>query len=159
VRDLGRIVKDPWKSGPVEIERPALVAELGKGETVSVRLDPALTVEGKPAGKPRREASDVLAFRRGGDETGRLMGAQERLDLLTEIIGTSAADDVGSLLLPKDLAAFAALADDRAATVRRLLAEGRDKVELVERLVCSLYGLPDDLTEAVVEHAVERAAR
>lgn len=26
VRDLGRIVKDPWKDGPVVLDRPALVA-------------------------------------------------------------------------------------------------------------------------------------
>jgi hypothetical protein len=40
VHDLRRIVKDPWKSGPVVIDRPAFVAELGKRDTVSVRLDP-----------------------------------------------------------------------------------------------------------------------
>ncbi len=159
VRDLGRIVKDPWKSGPVAIDGPALVAELGKGDTVSVRLDPALTVEGKPAGKPRREAPDALALRRGGDETGRVTGDPDRLDLLAEIIGASAADDVGSILLPKDLVALVQLADDRATIVSKLLAEGREKVERVERLVCALYGLPDELTEAVVEHAIARATR
>ena len=81
------------------------------------------------------------------------------IDLLMEIIGTSAADDVGSILLPKDPAAFERLADDRAETVAELLAEGRAKVERVERLVCALYGLPDELTDAVVQHAIERAAR
>lgn len=88
-----------------------------------------------------------------------MTGDPERLDLLAEIIGTSAMDDVGSILLPKDLGAFASLADDRATIVSQLLAEGREKVERVERLVCALYGLSDELTEAVVQHAVERAAR
>jgi len=55
VRDLGRIVKDPWKSGTVVIDRPALVADLGKRDAVSARLDPGLAIDGKPAGKPRRE--------------------------------------------------------------------------------------------------------
>jgi len=159
VRDLGRIVKDPWKSGPVTIDRAALVAELRKRETLSVRLDPSLTVEGKPAGKRRREAPDALAFRRGGNETGHVTGDPARLDLLAEIIGTCAADDVGSILLPKDVVALVRLADERATSVSQLLAEGREKVERVERLVCALYGLPDELTEAVVQHAIERAAR
>lgn len=159
VRDLGRIVKDPWKSGPVEIDRPALVADLGKKETVSVRLDPGLTVEGKPAGKPRREAPSVLSFRRGGDETGRVTGELERLDLLAEIISTRAIDDVGSIVLPKNLVELGRLTEDRATSVSQLLAEGREKVERVERLVCALYGLPDELTEAVVEHAIARATR
>jgi hypothetical protein len=159
VRDLGRIVKDPWKSGPVAIDRPALVAELPARSKVSVRLDAALAVEGRPSGKPRRDAPDVVTFRRGGDETGRVIGDADRLDMLAEIIGTSAADDVGSILLPKDLVALVQLADDRATSVSKLLAEGREKVERVERLVCALYGLPDELTEAVVEHAIARATR
>ncbi len=159
VRDLGRIVKDPWKAGPVAIDESALVAELGKRDTVSIRLDPALSIGGKPAGKPRREGPDALAFRRGGEETGRVTGDSERIDLLAEMIGASAADDVGSIILPKDLAAFVRLAEERTTTCSKLLTEGREKVEQVERLVCALYGLSDELTDAVVQHAVERAAR
>lgn len=159
VRDLGRIVKDPWKSGPVVIDRPALVADLGKRDAVSVRLDPGLAIEETPAGKPRREKPDALAFRRGRDETGRVVGDRARLDLLVEIVGVRTVDDVGSVLLPKDLDSFERLSQERTRTVSELLAEGREKVERVERLVCALYGLPDELTEAVVQHAVERAAR
>ena len=43
--------------------------------------------------------------------------------------------------------------------VSKPLAEARVQVEQVERLVCALHGVPDELTEAVVEHAVRRAAR
>jgi hypothetical protein len=43
--------------------------------------------------------------------------------------------------------------------VQALLREGRTLVERVERLVCGLYGVPEDLTDAVVDHAVARAAR
>ena len=67
--------------------------------------------------------------------------------------------DVGSIVLPKDLEVFARLAEERATVVSKLLAEGREKVERVERLVCALYGLPDELTEDVVQHAIARAAR
>jgi len=42
---------------------------------------------------------------------------------------------------------------------RDLLEEGRVLVEAVERLVCRLYGLPVDLEDGVVAHAVRRAAR
>ncbi|MGH9319898.1 MAG: hypothetical protein ACRD3V_08400, partial [Vicinamibacteria bacterium] len=159
VRDLGRIVKDPWKAGPADIVRPALVGELPKRDVVSVRLDSALSMEGSPAGKLHRERPDLLVFKRGRDETGRVTGEAERLELLAEILGARSTDDVASVLLPKDLGEFSQLAKKRAKTVIDLLAEGRVKVEQVERLVCALYGLPDDLTDAVVEHAVARAAR
>jgi hypothetical protein len=38
-RGLDRVVKDPWKSRPVELDRRALLGGLPPGETVSVRLD------------------------------------------------------------------------------------------------------------------------
>jgi len=158
VRDLGRTVKDPWRTGPTEIDRPALVRELPASETVSVRVDPDLAVVGSPAGRPHRADSDTLAFRRGREETGRVTGDPGRLDLLEEMIGRT-AESVSSIVLPKDLAAFAAESAARVARVSHLLADGRRQVERVERLVCALYGLPDELTDAVVEHAVERARR
>lgn len=158
IRDLGRIVKDPWKTGPVEVDRPALVGELPKSAKVSVRLDPKLQVEGRPSGTPRRTADDTVVFRRGRDETGRVVGDPARLDLLLEIVGAR-SDDVGSVLVPKDLAAFETVSADRVRVVSDRLAEGREKVEQVERLVCALYGVPEELTEAVVQHAVDRAAR
>jgi hypothetical protein len=159
IRDLGRIVKDPWRDRPVAVDRPSLVSELLKQQTVSVRLDPALDVVGSPSGRPRREALDALAFRRGREETGRIVGDPARLDLLAELVGAGPVADATTILLPKDLAAFDSLADDRATLVRGLLREGRALVERVERLVCGLYGMPEDLTEAVVDHAVARAAR
>jgi hypothetical protein len=159
IRDLGRIVKDPWKSGPVEVNRPELVRTRTRREVVSVRLDPMLTVTGKPRGRPRPQAPGVLVFRQGRDETGRVTGDEARLELLEEILGTQSHDDVGSVLLPKDLGAFAALEEEHQLVVRDLLEEGRRKVEEVERLVCALYGLPENLTDAVVQHAIDRAAR
>lgn len=37
------------------------------------------------------------------------------------------------------------------------LSDGRALVESVERLVCRLYGLPRELEDAVVDHAIARA--
>ncbi len=159
VRDLGRIVKDPWKAGPVEIDRRALLAELPAAETVSVRLDPSLvaTVGTGPVGKPRREGSDVLVFRKGKAETARVAGDPARLDLLEELLGGKAPDDLAAILLPRDLDAFEERSREREKLVGDLLAEGRRLVEEVERLVCALYELPDELTDEVVAHAVARA--
>jgi hypothetical protein len=159
IRDLGRIVKDPWRDGPVVIDRPALVGELPRREAVSVRLDPSLEVVGRPAGRPRREALDTLAFRRGRDETGRVVGDPARLDLLAEIVGDGPVDDISAVLLPKHTGRFDADERERAVLVAELLATGRRLVEKVERLVCRLYDVPPDLTEAVVAHALSRAAR
>jgi hypothetical protein len=157
VRDLGRIVKDPWRTGPVVVDRAALVGTLGRRATVSVRLDTALTVQGSPVGKAVRTGPHVLSFRRGGAETGTVSGDAARVDLLAELVGTDAGADATAILLPRDLAAFDATCDTLASDVEALLDEGRVTVERVERLVCALYGLDDDLTQAVVDHAIQRA--
>jgi hypothetical protein len=68
-------------------------------------------------------------------------------------------DDVGSVLLPRDLEAFDREAETLVETVQALLDDGRAKVERVERLVCGLFGLDEALTDSVVEHAVARARR
>lgn len=108
-------------------------------------------------GKPRRESPERLVFRRGRIETGSVEGAAARLDLLEEVVAGRAIDDVRTPELPKDDAALAAREQMVASEVTTLLAEGRRLVEQVERLVCDLYAVPADLTDAVVEHAVERA--
>ena len=141
------------------VDRPALVGTLPAKETVSVRLDPLLTAEGAPAGKPVRVESAALAFRRGGKETGRVTGEGRRLDLLGEIIGTRQIDDATNVLLPKDMDAFERTTASVTATVQLLLDDGSAHVERVERLVCALYSLLDELTEEVVTHARARAAR
>ncbi len=161
VRDLERIVKDPWKDGPVEVDGAALVAELPASEKISVRLDPQLEAafaeEG--TGRPSREGSTALVFRRGKRELGRVTGDPRRLDLLEELLGGKAGDRAAETLLPRKLDAFEKKVRERADLVSALLAEGRRLVEEVEWLVCGLYGLPDELTNEVVRHAVERAVR
>jgi len=159
VHDLGRIVKDPWKSGPVVVDRRKLIAGLKTNETVSVRLDSLLelTVSEPGSGRPRREAEALLVFRRGRKETARVAGDGERLDLLEEVVGERVPDDLGAVQLPKDLLAFEQRASEQSRVVGALLAEGRRLVEEVERLVCALYEVSDELTEEVVAHAVRRA--
>ncbi len=156
VRDLGRTVKDPWKTGPVEVDEAGLLGELPADETVSVRTDPGLDVLGEPSGRAKRLDVRTLTFRRGGKETGRVGGDPARLDLLWRLLG-GPVDDARSVTLPRDLERFEERKRERAELVVRLLAEGRRLVEEVERLVCALYEVPDELTEAVIEHAVARA--
>ncbi len=157
---LGRTIKDPWRTGPVVADRRAVVASLPSKQLVSVRLDSTLTVEliEKPLGTPKRLDPQTLSFRRGRIETGRVTGPVERLDLLEQLLG-SRADDVGTILLPRDLSQLEAAESEAVAAATALLREGRKLVEEVERLVCALYEVPAELTEAVVEHAVARAAR
>ena len=159
VRGLGRIVKDPWKHGPVEIDVPALLAELPARRRVSVRLDSRLakTLGQKPHGRPRRDGPGVLSFRRGRNETARVEGDQALVDLLQTILGGRTIDDVSGIELPKELEELQRLATERAQTVRTLLADGRRLVEEIEWLVCALYGVPDELTDEVVAYAVARA--
>ncbi len=153
VRDLTRIVKDPWRDGPVVVDPAALARELPDDEKISVRLDPALetTIEGRP-GRPRRESPSVLAFGRAS-----VTGDGGRLDLLEGMLDGRAPDDLPAVLLPRHAQAFELLVRERETIVRELLAEGRRLVEEVERLVCALYDVPEDLADEVVAHAVRRA--
>jgi hypothetical protein len=157
--ELGRVVKDPWKTRPVAVDTRALLDELPAGQTISVRLDPSLTlsVESRPLGKPRRRNPTTLELVRAKAVTATLAGPMERLDLVEELLGGKAPDDLPGLLLPRDPERFEQLAAGRTAEVQALLDEGRRLVEEVERLVCALYEVPDDLTEEVVAHAVRRA--
>lgn len=160
IADLGRTIKDPWRTGPVVADRHAIVASLPPKQLVSVRTDSSLTADvvEVPMGSPKRFDEETLAFRRGRIETGRVTGPRERLDLLKELVGAR-ADDVSDVLLPRDVDALAAAEADAVGRATALLEEGRQLVEEVERLVCGLYDVPSDLTEAVVEHALARAGR
>ena len=157
---LDRTIKDPWRTGPVDADRRAIVASLEPTQLVSVRTDSLLSVEvvETPLGRPVRIDESTLAFRRGRIETGRLIGPPARVELIGQLAGVP-VDDVRGLLLPSDLAVLEEAEADAVTRATALLLEGRKLVEEVERLVCALYDVPADLTEAVVEHAVARAAR
>jgi hypothetical protein len=159
VRGLDRIVKDPWKTGPVEVDRRALIAELPHEETVSLRLDSGLEVDLDKPGPVRvaRASPAVLELRRGTRVLGRIGGDPARLDLVEHVLGSKADEHVADTLLPKNAEAFSARIAERKRLVESLLTEGRELVERVERLVCAIYDVPDDLTEQVVAHAVRRA--
>jgi hypothetical protein len=160
---LGRIVKDPWRTGPVELDVRAAVAALPAEEVISVRLDPALRLDiatDGPIGKPRLEEGR-LVFTRGRHIAAAIEGPAERLELLERVVAGRSQlmpDDLAGTLLPRDRAAFDAWTAEQVATVGGLLEAGRVMVELAERLVCRLYGLPAELEAAVVDHAVRRAA-
>ena len=159
VHDLGRIVKDPWRTGPVVIDLTALLAGLPPAETVSVRLDPSMTSSfDGPRGRIQRPAATELALLNGKRVVGRIEGPAERLDLLQALLPERADASVASLLLPKDLEAFERLQTETRTEVQALLDDGRRLVEEVERLVCSLYDVQDHLTDEIVAHAVARAA-
>ncbi len=160
VEDLGRTVKDPWRTGPSTVVRRAAVLTLRPEDTVSVRLDPDLDLEvlAEGPGRPHRSGDTELRLRRARGDVAVVRGDARRLDLLQAVIAESSADP-GSTLLPKDLDAFDRHVEATAERTSALLQAGRVLVEEVERLVCGLYGLSEPLTDAVVRHAVGRAAR
>lgn len=157
---LKATVKDPWRIDPPVLDPAAIIAELPREETVSVRIDPVLrtTVSGDGRlGRPRLEGS-VLRFHRARHLTATVEGPQDRLALLARVVDARGLPaDLERTRLPKDLLRFAAVCELRLAEIDRLLIEGRDLVECAERLVCRLYGLSDELTEEVVASAVHRA--
>ena len=104
-----------------------------------------------------RTSAGALTLQRGRKDVGRIVGDPARLDLIEQVLGGTADESVGETLLPKDLSLFALRAEEHRRGVADLLAEGRRLVEEVERLVCALYDVPDELTEDVVAHALARA--
>ena len=93
----------------------------------------------------------------GNSHAAMLAGASEGIPLLEHVVGGTADEHLLDTLLPKDIAAFRARAEKRRTAVEALLKERRELVERIERLVCAVYDVPDDLTEQVVAHAVRRA--
>jgi type I restriction-modification system DNA methylase subunit len=163
VRSLDRTIKDPWRMAPVELDSAGLVGRLAAADTVSVRLDPELSVEfaaDGPLGVASQEKG-TLAFGRRRRISARVTGPPDRLELLAKLVAGSGRLMPAGLegtLLPKDLGAFHSRLQREAQGIQELLDEGRALVEAVERLVCRLYGVSADLEEAVIEHAARRAA-
>lgn len=161
--DLGRIVKDPWRAGPVGPDVRGFVSVLPRKETVSVRVDPELEVSidtdgvlGRP-GRPDGE----LAFTRQKQVTARVQGPPERLDLLAELLESERRllpADLKQAVLPRDVTAFEQGMESERLAVEQLLDSGRILIEAAERLVCRLYGAPSELEDEVVAHAVARTA-
>ena len=163
-RELRATIKDPWSTLAPSLDEAALIAELPKAATVSVRIDPALELEIRGEGRLGRPqlASGALQYRFSRSVTATVTGPEDRLQLLariTEGMRSSLADDLALVVLPKDLPAFAATLADRAAAVDGMLEEGRQLVERAERIVCRLYEVPAELEDEVVASAVARADR
>lgn len=159
--ELRRAVKNPWRTHGVRVDRAAVVAHLPTGQVRSVRLDPelALSVNTDGAlGHARIEDGDLI-FRHARRLTARVEGPPERLALLADLIGTRRImpEDLRTTIVPASLTMLAAEVVRSQDQIDGLLDIGRRLVESVERLVCALYGVPDPLTDLVVESAVARA--
>ncbi|MBA2567626.1 MAG: hypothetical protein H0V08_07550, partial [Thermoleophilaceae bacterium] len=164
VPTLGRTVKDPWRAGPSSIDETSAISELPEHEVVSVRVDPELTATFETDGALGRATltDGALVFKRARQVTARVEGPEERLAVLLRIVEARPRmlpGDLESLRLPRDLNRLRESIGEREVEVKALLDAGRLLVETAERLVCRLYGLSEELEDAVIAHATERAAR
>jgi hypothetical protein len=163
VPELRAAVKDPWRTGPLGVDPRLLLATLPTSATRSVRVDSALEVDVATDGTLGRAKLDggKLSFTRARQVTAEVSGPADRLALVDlAVAGRNQLleADLLDLLLPADLDAFASQIAQTTAEVDLLMRHGRLLVEAAERLVCALYGLPFDLEDAVVDHALARAA-
>ena len=159
--ELRRAVKNPWRTHGVEVGRAAVLAELPATAIRSVRLDPELAVNittDGVLGHPHVE-DGALVFTHSRRVTARVDGSHDRVALLQDLLGTARLmpDDLLSARMPASLSGFGEEIARRQGEIDDLLTVGRELVEVVERLVCALYGVPDALTDLVVESAVTRA--
>ncbi len=158
--ELRRVIKSPWRTHGVEVDRAAVAAELPTAETASVRLDPALTLEVHSDGALGMPTllGDWLTFRHARKVTATVEGPAERLAVVARALPPSAAASaLASVLVPKELSKLDAACVEAQRAIDDGLARGRLLVEAVERLVCALYGLNPKLTELVIASAVSRA--
>lgn len=159
--ELRRAVKNPWRTHGVVVDRAAALAGLPPAAVRSARLDAQLkvtiTTDGA-LGRPQLEG-DALVFTHARKPTARVEGPADRLALLAETLGSRRPmpEDLRSARLPVNLHALAAEVARRQDEIDDLLLFGRQLVEVVERVVCRLYDLPDALTELVIESAVQRS--
>lgn len=159
--ELQRAVKNPWRTHGVAVDRAAVLAGLPASAVRSVRLDPELAVDittDGVLGRPHLEDGAVV-FTHSRRVTARVSGPQGRLVVLLDLLpsGRLMPEDLLSMRMPANLDAFSARGKVLQAEIDHLLAAGRELVEVVERLVCALYHVPDALTDLVVESAVTRA--
>lgn len=159
--ELRAAVKNPWRTHGVEVDPGAVLSDLPGTDVRSVRLDPELTVNittDGVLGRARLE-EEALVFTHSRRATARVDGPHARVALLQDLLGTERLmpDDLLSARMPASLGAFSEEIARRQSEIDDLLAVGRELVEVVERLVCALYGVPDALTDLVVESAVTRA--
>lgn len=158
--ELRRVVKSPWRTHGVEVDPAAVAAQLPHAQTVSVRLDQALTLEVRTDGSVGRPSLDGnrLTFRRARKVTATVDGPAARLSVVAKALTpTNLATDLATVLVPKDLAGLEVAVAEARQVIDDGLARGRVLVECVERLVCGLYGLDPKLTELVIASAVTRA--
>jgi len=161
---LRRQVKDPWSDTPVELSVAGLVAEMPPAATRSVRLlDDRLSVAATQpdlSGAPALDEQQ-LVLRRSRQEIATVEGPRELLEILHAVLDGRRVtpDELRATVLPADLDAFRAFAQQRTALVAGLVRDGRLLVEAAERVVCKLYAVPPALTADVVAHAVSRANR
>jgi hypothetical protein len=159
--ELRRAVKNPWRTHGVRVDRAAVLAEMPPAAARSVRLDPELTLRVMTDGVLGRShiQDGALVFTHARKLTARIEGPHDRLILLTELVGSARLmpENLRTCRMPVSLDAFAAEAARRQDEIDDLLDVGLGLVEAVERLVCELYGVPDALTDLVVESAIARA--
>lgn len=160
---LGRVVKDPWSTEPVDPDVGEFVVDLPKKKRASVRVDPDLNCSIDTDGTLGSVMFDgtglVFSYRR--HPVARVDGPDEKLMLLAELLAERKKLQPADLLaaeVPRDIAAFRAEVERAGEEVSRLLGGGRVLVEAAERLVCALYAIPLDLTDEVVAHAIARVA-
>lgn len=160
---LRRVVKDPWCITVPALDPGAIVAALPRRDLVSVRLDPDLALTGAadgPVGRAVREG-DRLVFSYRRQKTVTVCGPLDRIELLEELVAGPQRlllAELEALLLPRDLGSYRTEAVRLGAEVEQLLVEGRDLVERAERLVCRLFACDQELEDAVIARAAERAA-
>jgi hypothetical protein len=161
---LARVVKDPWSSEKVDPTVGAFVSAMPKKQKASVRVDPDLRHSIETDG-PLGRCSFVdgqLLFRRGrgSQNTAHVDGPEAKLMVLAELVGDETRlmpAELLALAVPRSVDHFHSAVESALAEVGRLIADGRVLVEVAERLVCALYGVPSDLEDEVVAHAVARA--
>lgn len=160
--ELTRAVKNPWRTHGVDVDPRGVLATLPDSQVRSVRIDPEVTLSvytDGVLGKPKL-AGNTLRFTHSRKTTATVEGPHDRLVLLERTLPIGRRlmpDDLRGAVLPVDLDAFAEATAARQDEIDALLTAGRAHVEAVERLVCALYGLPNALTERVIESGVARA--
>jgi hypothetical protein len=159
---LTRTIKDPWSTQSVDPAVAAFVAAMPKRKRASVRVDPELSHSIDTDGVLGRcgfeEGSLVFRFR--NKIVARVDGPRPKLMLLCELLGDDAKAMAAGLLateVPRAVDSFHTAVDSAKAEVEELLGTGRALVEAAERLVCALYGVPPEMEDEVVAHAVARA--
>ena len=158
---LRDVLPDAWHRSPPGTDVQRVIDTLAVAERVSLDESELVGVHGDP--DPERalfavaQSDGSLALRDGRRIVGRISGDARAIELTALLLQRPRR--LSEIRLPRDLDGLRQRIERRAEMMDRLLHDGLELAEAIEREVARSLGLSEDLIEEIIDRARRGAAR